>query len=411
MIRIALLLTLVAGSLAAQDATVYFDHRSPLTGSAGATTYVGPGGDTSRHLRGYPRLVAVPRAGRFCVQVVEGNPLLYSYTMKAETLKVEQDSALKSFVAALGVLLADNRGFLPAGMPAYRGRVEALAKHLQTINMLKWRSDTTSFTVEWANEREVYQAASAENEAADKAFADNEKGAGQSDDVKEQWALLRVAQLSLWKEIVKLNDAFVAAGAEYARPQCVDVADRRLKATFSIAAKSKPSEKAILVRPVGDNLVSAEVEPTETSRIAVGTGLLYGNLDNVPSFSLQKDSVVAKNVGNVNVWRPSLFLMLRPWNNPYLWATAGVGTGKDLTMPDQFYGLVTRLGGDLTSHLVTFGLGAIRSAVPSDLKTGSVGQRLPSDVPKLEDNIAYQYKWGVGVVFSLAGLELKTDKK
>ncbi len=397
----------LSGDAHAQDATIYFDHISPLVGAPAAITFQQANGDVSKHMRGYPRLIEVPRGGRVCVQVQNGNPLLYNYTIKAETLKVENDSALKAFIAALQPLLPATRRIAPdpAKPPIdnYRSTLISLFQIMRAIDSLKWRSDSSSFPEELQLEQELYASARGLNGQAEKLKADPVTGPQLK--AHAEYGLLAVAHDAIWARITTFHKAFADANREYARPRCVAVDTRRLKVQFTIAVREKPTDGTLL-RPVSDTF-TVEVEPVTTSRIEVAAGLLYGSVSDVPTFALQADSVVSRSDGSMNIWHPGIFLLLRPFESRRIWASVGVSTAKDLTKPDQFYGFVTRLGGDLQTHQVTIGIGAIQTAVPSALKVGRVGEKLPSNIPRLEDNITYNYRWGIGVMFSLSGLELK----
>jgi hypothetical protein len=101
---------------------------------------------------------------------------------------------------------------------------------------------------------------------------------------------------------------------------------------------------------------------------------------------------------------------LRPWGAGklgWLWLGFGVSTGKDLKDPDLFVGPVVRTRGKLVGSYITIGAGYIRSAVPTGLSSGAVGQKLPPNVSNLESVVVRSYKGGFGLLLSLSGLELK----
>jgi hypothetical protein len=134
--------------------------------------------------------------------------------------------------------------------------------------------------------------------------------------------------------------------------------------------------------------------------------VLRGAIDNVPRFAL-RDGVVRTENGDGDFVRPGVFLLLRPWPSKWLWLGLGGTTGEDLAKPDQFVGLVARLGGSLAKRSFTVGVGYIRSAVASSLDGVSDGQPLPAGVDDLQKITVLKYKGGIGLLLSLSGLELK----
>ncbi|MDB5339329.1 MAG: hypothetical protein JWN70_4948, partial [Planctomycetaceae bacterium] len=219
--------------------------------------------------------------------------------------------------------------------------------------------------------------------------------------------LIHASQAMLWNLITAEYAEWTAAQAAYQQPVCADVGTRRERVTFAINAKGKFPNGAKPLRDTSSTMASLVVDPLENSRIEVAMGILFGFVNNAVEYSL-KDTLVRADTGDGRIAHPGIFLLVRPWNAPMVWASLGVSTGTELKKPDFFAGFVARVGGDVATRLITIGVGGLFSAIPSGLNGGaSVGHKLPGNVEHLDDVVNRTYRAGFGVMLSISGLELK----
>ena len=96
---------LAAGAAAAQDGAIKLAH----SGGSAPTRFTFAGEKNPFEISD-SAVVERPRGTRLCVDVAEANPLLYTYSVTAETLAVKTPETASAFVDAF-------RGFLPGKGP------------------------------------------------------------------------------------------------------------------------------------------------------------------------------------------------------------------------------------------------------------------------------------------------------
>jgi hypothetical protein len=419
--RFSLLLILL-GALSsvgrAQNAIVYYDHRPGSSTMDSRLQFQLPEDEASFRRNGPPPRFYVPKGQKACFVVENSNPVLYVYSVGAKVLTVGTPADLAPIFAALqqvlGVEVASaleavgrQADSLRAGrapeegeVEYYAALVEDLVSRLRSMQQLKLDSDNeVSFESSVASVAAAYSDAQKANEIATQYFQTL------PDRDKFIITLLREHQLDAWQSIGGIQKEFQDASEVVNDRLCVTVDDQRLQVILSVKAKFVPLEGQEIQRPVGNTLVSFEVDPVPTSTFVVAPGAMLSMFVSEQKRYSVEDGVVIESNDNSPRFLLGVFAMARTLRVPWLWGAIGVSSGGQ-GVPDLFFGLVSRFGSSALGTQMSLGVGLALAYVPVDLERGAVGEPLPGDIDDVSQIVRRGLRPGLSVSFAITGLEL-----
>lgn len=392
----------------AQNGRLYVPHTS----STAPTTF------TYRNSRGGEdnisddAVIQIPEGAKLCVIVPGANPLLYTYTAKAEEIALKTPEGISDFLEALkklagGLNMAPLEAKASSDFLTYRSQIDSARTVLVAVEENKWATEAEGFPESWAQARKGLDEADRLLAAAKALYEKNATSADFMDPVgdvfhatQELLAARATAVREEWTNAEKQYNVLTQDGA------CVGGGAKNLKVTFSVKEKGPLPKNQTRTRYTGDIIKNITVESVSRRVIAGALGVLLGMFQGVDTFTVV-NGVVQSGEESRTVLRPAALLYGRPSSTWPVWLTVGVGTGEKIKYPDLFFGLSSRIGGDASTPLVTLGAGAMWSAFATKLTGGAaVGDPLPPSIKNLSDAVGYDRRWGVGVLVSIFGLDL-----
>lgn len=422
-----LLLSAFASPLVAQHAEVFYDHRPGPAGD-NRLRYLLPGERRSTNPvndamhPGRPGLLEVGQGREACFVVENANPLLYTYSLGKKSITVEAPAGLAEIIAGLSGLLKDAglpltpveaakvMGFRESAdldlLDLYAAQVTALADSAARLEGLKQQSDDlVSLAPLFTRARQLDAAIRAHDSEAKAIFA---RGviATTPEPRARMFRLIKVAHETAVKQAAALAAEFKTAEAAPPPRLCATMEESRLRLTLNVAPKAKPKEGEKSARPV-EVVAEFDVDPVSTKTFEVVPAVLVSfGVTDASRFAL-RDNVITQTRDRRSIVSPGVMAMGRLGASP-VWGAIGVSSGRDKA--DAFLGLVVRGGPSIVGSRLMIGAGFTLARVVTDLKAGRVGEPLPADVKKLDDLLAYDYRPGASVVFSLTGLAIGGDK-
>jgi hypothetical protein len=346
------------------------------------------------------------------VIVPGANPLLYTYTAKAEEIALKTPEGISDFLEALkklagGLNMAPLEAKASSDFLTYRSQIDSARTVLVAVEENKWATEAEGFPESWAQARKGLDEADRLLAAAKALYEKNATSADFMDPVgdvfhatQELLAARATAVREEWTNAEKQYNVLTQDGA------CVGGGAKNLKVTFSVKEKGPLPKNQTRTRYTGDIIKNITVESVSRRVIAGALGVLLGMFQGVDTFTVV-NGVVQSGEESRTVLRPAALLYGRPSSTWPVWLTVGVGTGEKIKYPDLFFGLSSRIGGDASTPLVTLGAGAMWSAFATKLTGGAaVGDPLPPSIKNLSDAVGYDRRWGVGVLVSIFGLDL-----
>jgi len=422
--RISLLLILLGLSSSlgrAQNAIVYYDHRPGASTVDSRLQFQLPEDEASFRRNGPPPRFYVPKGQRACFVVENPNPVLYVYSVGAKVLTVEAHADLAPILAALQQFLGvEVRSALEAvgrqadSVRAGRSREDGLIRHYaalvedvvsrsRSMQQLKLDSDNeVPFESSVASVDAAYDDAQTADEIASQYFQTLPDNLDDTD--KFIILVLRARQLDAWRRIQGIQKEFQDASEVANDRLCVTVDDQRLQVFLSVKARFVPLEGQDIQRPVGDTLVSFEVDPVPTTTFVVAPGAMLSMFVSERKRYSVEDGVVIEGSDNSPRFLLGVFAMARTLRIPWLWGAIGVSTGGQAA-PDFFVGLVSRFGSPVVGTQMSLGVGLALAYVPVDLERGAVGEPLPSDIEDVNRIVERGLRPGLSVSFTVTGLE------
>jgi hypothetical protein len=286
----------------------------------------------------------------------------------------------------------------------YASRVEPVLSKLRYLQHLKLGSDgEASFETSVARVDSVFREAQEANDTANAYY--QRLTVADTQNIGFAFTSLRSHQLDTWGRIESIQKEFRDASNMVNDRLCVPVGDQRLQVFLTVKAKFVPQEGQILQRPVGDTLVSFEVDPVSTTTFVVAPGaMLSVFVSDEKKYSLE-DGVVVEKSDNSPRFLLGVFAMARTLRVPWLWGAIGVSTGGE-GVPDFFFGLVGRFGSSIVGPQMSLGVGLALAYVPVGLEQGAVGEPLPGDIDDINRIVKRELRPGLGLSFTVSGLEL-----
>jgi hypothetical protein len=415
--RLAVIVVLVP-PVAGQNAFVYYDHRPGPASPAARVTYLYPGDRASIHEpeadrhAGPPPRFRIAQGSRVCVKIENANPLLYSYTIKSDTISVAPPADLSGFLAILARIIERARaqakalgiqGADSSPLEGYAAAVQRLAQIVQQLADVKAASDTMITLTETALEADsLHRAGRAINDSATTVFSKH------SEDLS--FKLIHEYQMITWSRLEEAALEISRAGEAVKIPItfCELLESNGLRTILSIARKDHVGQAGIAARPVNDSTLVIFSDPKSTRsfemmpagvfslampgrrRFSVEDGVIRGHPDHRASF----------NPGIVALWR-----VLEK-----VWATLGVAK-SDEDAPDLFLGIALRGGDDRVGTNIVLGFGVSLTHVVAGLKEGREGDPLPANVTDIATIVDRELHPGLGVIFTVSGLSfVKRDE-
>jgi hypothetical protein len=405
--------------VAAQRATVYYDH-SPAGGDASARMgYMAPGSATRLEQRP-PRPIEVDENGQVCFVIDHANPLLYSYAISTKALTVDTPSEFgtvaSAFTAALGALTS-GLGAAASGVTEpedqqalreYSDSVTTLVSAARALDSLKWASESEPvFDSTYARAQVLIRRGRVANQVADALYkkwgATTAVWVGAGARVMQELKSTPLARLG------ELDTEFSAARTASRSRLCTDVGRSGVSAALSITPKATPPRTSgvTLDRPTdskdGKPVASVEVDPQSTALFEVAPGAVV-NLAVRDRREFRLENGVVRASSGSPTFDPGLFVNIRTGRRSPIWATFGVIQSEGRKAA-PFIGILQRFGYSLSGPHATLGIGVSILEVTTELTKGAVDQPLPADVTRLEDIVRRERKPALGVTFTVSGFE------
>ena len=372
-------------------------------------------------------LEQVPAGEQVCYVVHGANPLLYNYGMTVTDIPVAPSADLAAIVKQIAGLFPSDQPALNAkammaqpalapkkkGDPAdYRKLVRSLAvDQLDSAAQIKRDSDgASSFATTYAADASLWESTEATNAAADKIYKELD-ATGEPPILPEYRALQQFA----YAELTAAHKA-VKAAADAMRPDhealvvCKPMPTGRTRFGLTIAAK--PTDAAVKpgrrVSAEKETLAQFSLDPEYVERFRVAPGVFVAGL-----FGQDRDVGVANGKLTIaptgrTYSRTGMFAMAR--GTDYLWPTIGVAKSEGSSSVDLFAGVQLRAGNFIFGPEVSVGLGLAWMEVPVGAGSLQPGDPLP-DNKKLADVVTHERHFGLGLTFTISGLDLgKGDK-
>ncbi|MFN0178391.1 MAG: hypothetical protein ACKVZ0_06290 [Gemmatimonadales bacterium] len=388
-------LSLSIGTATAQsgNGTIRYTH-GPGSGPPVALEYAPPG--KAARLISANQGLELQAGASACVAVSDANPLLYEYSLKADTVATEVLSGLSDFAAAVLKVVDINKSTKAVMLldPARDTAIENALKAIARIGALRTRSDTIGLLAAVREAEEPFGLLRRFVADSTPVDPDPVRAAART------WAVASARALEAdWNAARKAVDA---AGVLH---RCQRLDDAVLSIQFTTAKKGNFPKDLTPYRFVGEVVKNLQFRPTDTRLVVFSLGAVLGLFDNVAEHGV-RDGVVTTDTVSRRPLRPMAMMLARPGQVP-VWATIGIGTGTaNIESPDFFFGLSIRAGGTPSKPLATLGFGAIHSSFPTILPAGAtVGQPLPASIPKLAEALGNRSRWGFGITIGLQGID------
>jgi hypothetical protein len=381
------------GSVVAQDAYVYYDHHPGAASLDGRLSYVRSGRDAGSAQTGRPPLLVVPSGSQLCIQVVNRNEVLYSYTRTAETLPADTIAGLSALFKKVTGALA-TRDAAVSKYDSYVREVAHLYAMLESMRASQLASDTVvDFT------RAAAEIARLSGEAADTNRAATVAYQALGGDTAVQVRLLRAVHAYVWSRIELISTRFRRALDSVNDPICTEVGTNRLRVTLKIARTSVDTN-VTPQRPVGDTVLTVDVNPRDDRAFLLQPGTILSAFTQDKSTISLNGGIVAQTPDHGLGVHAGVFAMARAGSIRWLWVTLGVAT-SDQGVSDVFVGMTFRGGASFIGGRINAGVGLALTRVPVGVSQGSVGSALPADVQNVDDVIQRDFRPGLGVTFAV----------
>jgi hypothetical protein len=365
----------------------------------------------------------VPAGEQVCYVVHGANPLLYSYGMTATDVPVAPSADLDAIVKQIAGLFGPEKTGLDAKLmivqpevatkkgpdPAdYRALVRSLAvDQLDSAAKIKRASDgALSFATTYADDSTLWESTEATNAAADKIYKQLEAANPEAPVMPEFRALqeFAYAQLIVAHKAVKTAADAMRPGRE-ALAVCKPMPTGRTRFGLTITAKPadatvKPGRK---VSAEKETLAQFTLDPEYVERFRIAPGVFVAGL-----FGQDRDVGVVSGKLTIaptgrTYSRTGMFAMAR--GTDYLWPTIGVAKADGSSSVDLFAGVQLRAGNFIFGPEVSVGLGLAWMEVPVGAGSLQPGDPLP-DNKKLADVVSRERHFGLGLTFTISGLDL-----
>jgi len=389
-----------------------------------------PGARYADSTAGLPSSVVleeVPAGEQVCYVVHGANPLLYSYGMTATDVPVAPSADLAAIVKQIAGLFPNEKAALNAKTlfaqpdlgtrkkpdPAqYRALVRSLAvDQLDSAAEIKRASDeASSFATSYSADALLWESTEATNAAADKIYKQLEGGEGEP-----PMPEFRALQQFAYAQLANAHKAVRAAAAAL-QPDgesllvCKAMPAGRTRFGLTIMARPadatvKPSRK---ISGEKETLAQFTLDPEYVERFRIAPGVFIAGL-----FAQDRDVGVANGKLTVQPTgrtysRTGMFAMAR--GTDYLWPTIGVAKSDGSSSVDLFAGVQLRAGNFVFGPEISVGVGLAWMDVPVGAGSLQAGDPLP-DNKKLADVVSHERHFGLGLTFTISGLDLgKGDK-
>lgn len=406
-------------SLLAQRAILFYDHTPDNLTLTARVTHLLPDErvDTTTlqpRLVGLRPVFEVEEGGSVCFQIEHANLVLYTYSTKAEELKVDLPEDWMTVVRAVSDQMGLIRISSPPGTPStpdesklidYMLAVERL--HARQLSMMQTRARSDSIASFETSHEEIsfdFDLATVESAEADSAYGKLEHASPMIHGAVE---MLRALQLDIWEEIKALKKDFDQAAMRGREPICEAIHDQPVRLTLVIRPRAGTS-KTTMSRPTGE-ILTVDVHPISNSWFALSYGVMVGtSFEDHTRFSLD-EGVVRAEEENKPIFAPGLFAQARAPNTSWLWGTVGASIGEK-GLRGLFLGLSGRFGRLLGGPSMSLGVGLAMFEVPVALKSGEIGAPLPQGVENLDKVLEEELRSGIGIHLAITGLELGNKK-
>lgn len=380
-------------ALASQSARILYNHE-PGTGSIeGRLSYIRSGDLLSEVRPGRPAVLLVPKGSQVCIEIQNGNRLLYGYGMAATSAPVDSVPGLSEIIKRITSTVARAPLAEESGLPAYITALALLYDSLTTLEALIHQSDAEPDFREFAR---TFQTRF-EGAAAVKRVADGISGRLRPpNDTAQGVLLLKALHVDLWKRATALNDRIRTAAATTTDPVCAIVNDR-VQLSLSVSRVVAVPANGRAARPVGDNLVTVIAEPTDTRRVMVSSGILMTMFVQDRTEFFERNGLVQSRRDHTPTFGAFAVVNYRLLMSSQ-WVSVGA-TASESGLTGGFFGWSSSLGHSLTGPGLVFGAGLSVTSVPTELKEGAVNSAVPAG-KKLADIVRRELRPGFGVFVS-----------
>lgn len=429
---VPLLVCALAAPLAAQRATVYYDHRPGGASSEGRLSYLPSGEPKEARRLGQPPRLDIPKGAQVCLVIENANPLLYSYSLGAKAIVVETPAEVTKLVDLLSGLVnstgaATNTTEMVAlgarftslwqggekplkpvveasAIPSYYSAIALMLARYRDMQEAKLASDAGSLESAHARIVSLFNEAMAFAKQAQAVY----DGKLTAADQKNDGVVLASQQLqSLLQSVRALQKEVQSAWEKRDDPVCSDAFDgQALSLSLSIQSRITVGDDFTPRRPIGDKVATVEASPIDGSRFSVSPGgLLSALIGGQQRFGVT-DGVVTRTADQSVRFLPTVFLSGRATPTSWLWGTIGTSV-DDKGVEGFFFGLTGRFGVPVIGPNMSLGVGLSLTRVVTGLKDGAVGHPLPTGIDNIEAITQTDLRPGLGIVFSLTGLSPK----
>jgi len=397
----------------AQRATVYYDHRPGQSDAEGRISFQTSEDKGEERRHGTPPRLQVPQGSSACVVVENANPVLYTYSLSSKTLTVEAPADLGKIAAALNVLLgfAKARGFAANPkdtlQPAfYYQLVAGLIDDLVAMKSTEMSSDTAAALAAVLRRIDtLYLRADSSNNRATNIRSKLSPQAPES-----PVPLVAAEQEDAWNAIVALRKRFIDAAAKASDPLCAKIDDKVLRITLSIKPALDTGKVFSPRRPIGDSVVTFEAQPVSNVAFEVAVGGLVSTLTSEQSRFAVENGVVVQRSDRTPIFKTTIFALGRAWRGSWLRGAIGASV-DDKGASALFFGLAGKFGVAIVGPELSLGVGLSLARVPVGLTQGSVGMPLPSSVSDVNKVVSTALRPGLGVSFTLTGVQFGGNAK
>jgi hypothetical protein len=383
-----------------------------------------PGSPYRDSLPGLPPTVVlaeVAASESVCYVVHGANPLLYTYSATAVDVPVAPNADLAKIAEQIGSLITTMSAnpqvkglvFSPRAdtvKATYQGLVRILAvDYLKDAARIRRESDGfPSFAVTFARDTALWSRVKTTDAAAEQAY-DELKKAG----VEASVADIRSLQKYAFDNLRHAHEQ-VETAANLMQPghEALQVCKPMLKGRTRFGLLIKPRADAAPVVPARrvsadkEELAAFTIDPQYTERFRVAPGLFVaGGFSGDRNVGVADGKLTVEPTGRTYT-RTGMAAMARA--TKYIWPTIAVAKGDGATV-DLFAGLQLRAGNLVFGPDLSVGVGVAWMEVPIGAKGLRAGDPVPNET-KLENIISRERQFGLGVTFTITGLNLGGDK-
>jgi hypothetical protein len=409
------------------------------TGQQTIKIYHGVKGSTEIYEKngiGVMKAIKAKKGEKVSIEISNPHPALYQYNFKTEIIKedIEHIEGTSNLISLLSVLLSQEPSDFAKQSPGSTGRVAAISvinswqsNYLKKIQSLKDdivsaksiidNSDIPESLTEVIDKKYNTGFQYAKNELSKKAFfknknlekdieqwkSDFEKAADYDDTDPEQVLIMEIYN-NYSQSLLKLAQDIKVEYSENISNKIsftITVGDSIQDIYLNIKNKSEDVKR----REVGDKIITIRIEPLYQHAVlefVPVAAMIYSK--HSLKYSV-KDNVIVQEQDDKFKFRPGgiLNLNLTNWGAVNQFA---LGIGAGFAISDNK--LNTFFGSLLFSYkkYCRFGLGIGAMDEPSYLKSGIVGQPLPSDVNGINDIVGYKMQPAIFFTFVIPGLTL-----